>query len=122
MLLERFHILHLMKDALLALQHVATGLGRIETAGIGQRSGNEGTLLTGKLRGAGVEMPFGHRIGTIDAVAHLDGVEIDLHDALLRPEEFYQHREINLETFAQPRTARPKEDVLGRLLTDGGCP
>ena len=64
-------------------------------------------------------MPLSNGIDTIDTIAHLNAVEIDLHDALLAPYQFDEYGEINLEALAYPRTARPQEDVLGCLLRDG---
>ena len=66
-----------------------------------------------------MEMPFSNSVGTIDAIAHLDGVEIDLHDALLRPKQLDKESKISLKALAQPRTAGPKKNVLGSLLADG---
>ena len=60
-----------------------------------------------------------HRTGAIDAVAHLNAVQIDFDNALLRPHQFDEGGEIDLETLTQPRTTRPEEHVLGRLLRDG---
>ena len=68
------------------------------------------------------EEVFRHSLGTINAVTHLDRVEIDLHDAFLRPEEFDEEREIRLKTFPDPRRLRPEEHILCRLLRDGTSP
>ena len=108
-----------MENLVTTGEHVATGTGGIEPAGIGERGGDEGTLRARQVPGLTVEVPLGHGIGSIDAITHLNGVEIDLHDALLAPEEFNKYGEIGLEAFANPRTARPQKDVLGSLLGDG---
>ncbi len=55
----------------------------------------------------------------IDAVAHLDAVEVDLHDALLAPYILDEHCEIGLKALAHPAVSRPQKHVLGRLLADG---
>ena len=60
-----------------------------------------------------------HRLGTVDAIPHLNGVEVDLHDALLRPQQFDEHGEVSLKTFPHPRATRPQEHILRRLLRDG---
>ena len=64
-------------------------------------------------------MVFGYCIYAIDSVAHLDGVEVDFHNALLAPDELDECGEISLKSFAYPRPARPEEHVLGCLLSDG---
>ena len=110
---------HLAEDAVLAFQHVGCWLGGVETAGIGQRGSDECTLRTGELGCCGVEMILGNGIGTIYPLAHLDGVEIDLDDALLGPKQFDERCEIDFEALAHPRATRPEENVLGGLLTDG---
>ena len=110
---------HFAEDAVLAFQHVGTRMGGVETAGIGQRGSDECTLRTGELGCCGVEMILGYGIGTIYPLAHLDGVEIDLDDALLGPKQFDEGGEIDFEALAHPRSARPEEHVLGGLLADG---
>lgn len=92
--------LHFVEDALLAFQHVSGRIGRIEATGIGQRHRNQGALGLGELRGLRVEVPLSDSIGAIDAVTHLDGIQIDFHDALFRPEDFYQRREIDFKALA----------------------
>ena len=78
-----------------------------------------GTLLASEVFGILAEVLLSNSLGTIDAIAHLDGVEIDLHDALLGPEEFDEGGEIDLKALAHPAAAWPEEDILGRLLRDG---
>jgi hypothetical protein len=46
-LVQRVHELHFVQNAFLTFQHVGRRLGRIETSGIGQCGGNQGTLSTG---------------------------------------------------------------------------
>lgn len=111
---------HLVQDATLALQHIRAGVAGIEATGIGQRNGYEGALAAGEFGSRSTEMVFGHCVGTIDAVAHLDAVQVDLHDALLAPQEFDEAGEIHLEALAYPGAAGPEENVLGRLLRNGG--
>ena len=110
---------HFAEDAILAFQHVGSGIRGVETAGIGQRSSDEGTLGASELGCSSVEMILGNGIGTIYPLAHLDGVEIDLDDALLGPQQFDKGGEIDFKPLAHPRAARPEEHVLGGLLTDG---
>ena len=114
---NEFHFMHYL---LLPFLHVSAGIGRTELAGVGQRGGNKGTLAAGEVFGILVEVLLGYGLGPIDAVAHLDGVEIDLHDALLGPEEFDECGEIDLKALAHPAATWPQEDILGRLLRDGG--
>ena len=110
------NVLHLLQDAGLALEHVGGRRLAGELAGIGQRGGNEGTLAASEVFGIFVEMLLSNGLGSIDAFAHLDGVKIDLHNALLGPEEFDECGEIDLKALAHPAATRPEEDILGRLL------
>lgn len=111
---------HLVQDATLALQHIRAGVAGVEAAGIGQRNGYEGALAAGEFGSRSTEMVLCNSVGTIDAVAHLDAVQVDFHDALLAPQEFDEAGEIDLEALAHPGTAGPEKNVLGRLLRDGG--
>ena len=55
----------------------------------------------------------------IDAVAHLNGIQIHFHDALLAPDVLDEEGEVGLQTLAHPAVARPQEHILGGLLRDG---
>ena len=114
-----FDIFHLSQNLVFALHHIGRGRSRTIFAGIRQCGGNEGTLALGQLGARQAEMPLGYGLGTIDAIAHLDGVEVDFHDALLAPHQFDECCEIGLKPFAHPSAAWPQEHVLGRLLADG---
>src|SRR3546814_18834828 len=67
------------------------------------------------------EIALGARICTKGADAGLGYVEIDLHDPVLAPEQFDQHREPRLQAFAHPGPALPPKGVLGGLLADRGA-
>ena len=77
-------------------------MSAVTLQGVGQRHGNVGTLVLSELVGCGIEVDACDRIGAIDALAHLDGIEIDLHDAFLAPNAFNQEREIGFQALAQP--------------------
>ena len=64
-------------------------------------------------------MLFRYSLSTIDAITHLNGVQINFHDALFRPQQFDKGSEIDLEAFTYPATTRPEEYILGCLLGDG---
>ena len=113
---ELSNVLHLLQDAGLTLEHIGGWRLAGELTGIGQRGGNESTLTASEVFGILMEMLLGNSLGAIDAIAHLDGVEIDLHDALLGPEEFDECSEIDLKTLAHPTAAWPEKDILGGLL------
>lgn len=66
-------------------------------------------------------MFFGYRGCSVYSVTHLYAVEIDLHNALLPPNGFYEQGEVCFESFAQPGTAVPQEYVFGCLLAYGAC-
>ncbi len=100
-------VFHFAHDAVLTLYHVGRGGGGAETAGIGERGGYQGALGTGQFLGRAAEMTLGNSVGPIDAVAHLYGVEIDLHDALLAPHYLYETGEIGFKTLSHPRAPRP---------------
>src|SRR5574344_7858 len=96
-------------------------MGGVEFAGIGQRHGNHSALGLAKVLGTAMEMPLGYCLGTVYAVAHLDGVEINLHYPLLAPHHFDEGSEIYLKTLSHPCATRPQKDVLGSLLGYGTC-
>lgn len=113
--------LHFMLDAMLTLPHVGTGFTAAEASWIGQRCGDEGAFRARQFGGSLTEMLSGHGIDAIDALPHFNGIKVDFHDALLRPDELDKNGEVGFESLAQPGTARPEEDVLCRLLTDGAA-
>ena len=86
---------------------------------VGQCGSDEGALAGAQIFGPDAEMLFGHRRDAVDAFAHLYRIEVDLHDALLGPEEFDEGGKVDLKAFARPAAPWPKEHVLGCLLRDG---
>lgn len=79
--------------------------------------------MAGELVGIFIKIESCHGFHTIDAVAHLHGVEIHFHDPLLAPNKFYQHREICLKTFPHPTVTWPQKHIFGGLLRYGaGAP
>jgi len=94
-------------------------MAAIELDGIGQRCCNESTAIGIEVAGMTAEVFERHCLGAIDAVTHLDGVEIHFHDAMFRPESLDEDGEICLESLACPRRLGPQEYVLCRLLADG---
>lgn len=120
---EGVDLLHALEDGLVHFAHAGGGVAAVTLQGIGKRDGDVGALFAGQFVGRGAEVDARHGVGTIDALPHLDGIEIDLHDALLAPNGLYQEGEIGLEALAQPAAVLPQEHVAGRLLTDGaGAP
>lgn len=61
------------------------------------------------------------RLGAIDAVAELDDVEVDLHDAFLAPKALNEKRIIGLDAFAEHGARMRQEGILGGLLADGAA-
>ena len=94
---------------------------RTETAGIGQGGGYQGTVATRKLGGTATKVVLSHGRRAVEVVAHLNAVQVHLHDALLAPNVLNEKGEIGLETLAHPGGRRPEKHVLGRLLTDGAA-
>ena len=110
---------HFTLDAGLPLAHIGTGgAGAVDT-GIGECGSYQGTVGTAEVGCLAVEMIFGTGSYAIDGIAHLDGVEVDFHDALLAPQELDEGCEVDFEAFAGPTAAGPEEPVLGCLLRDG---
>ena len=93
---------HLSHDGCLPLVHVGRGVLAAVFERIGQGGGDEGTVGARQGDGSAAEVLLGDCLGTIDAVAHLDAVEIDLHDALLAPYQFDEYGEIDLEALTNP--------------------
>lgn len=58
------------------------------------------------------------RLGTKYPVAHLNHIQIHLHNALLAPNKLNQHREICFHRLAQISARVERENVLSRLLRD----
>ena len=94
-------------------------MGGIKLARVGKRHGYHGALRLAELLGAAMEMTLCHCFGTIYAIAHLDGVEIHLHNPLLAPHHFDEGGEIYLEALSHPCATGPQKDVLGCLLGYG---
>ena len=72
-------------DLSLALPHVGRGRLATVSSGVGERGGYQCAVGAREVVGVDAEVLLGHGLHAVDAVAHLDGVEIDLHDALLAP-------------------------------------
>ena len=97
-------------------------MGTISFNWIGQRCCNEGTAVGIEVTRMTAKVFERHGFCSIDTVAHLDGIEIDFHNAMLRPEGLDEDGEIDFEGFACPRRSWPKKYVFGCLLADGTGP
>ena len=80
---------HLAYAPPLATVHVACGVGGVHAEGVGEGYGYHGTLVACEVFGVTSEVLLRYCLRSIYAIAHLDGVEIDFHDAMLVPEELY---------------------------------
>lgn len=69
-----------------------------------------------------MKVPLGDSFCTVNSVAHLNGVQIDLHYAFFPPNQFDKYGKIGLQTLSQPAGRGPEEDVFGRLLADCASP
>ena len=112
-------VVHASDNLLAALLHISAGIGRVKLQRIGQSGGNQCRVALRELTGVFVEILVGAGLHTIDAIAHLYGVEIHLHDALFTPYFLYKESEIGLKAFPYPAVPLPQEHVLGSLLRDG---
>src|SRR3546814_4306600 len=68
-----------------------------------------------------MEVGLRRRLDTVDAGTDFGDVEIDLENALLRPQCFDQDRVVGFDAFAKITAARPQEQILRGLLADGRC-
>src|SRR3546814_5280367 len=66
-----------------------------------------------------MEVGLRRRLDTVDAGTEFGDVEIDLENALLRPQCFDQDRVAGFDAFAKITAARPQEQILRGLLADG---
>ena len=94
--------LHPALDGGGATAHVGGRMSGIALQGVGERDGYQGALPAGEIFGRLVKPLSGHCFGSVDAGAHLYGVEVDLQDALFGPKELYQHCKICFEAFTYP--------------------
>lgn len=97
------NVMHLAVNLSLALAHIRRWIATVKFYGVGQRGRNKGTLALGERQGIGIEMVLRHGLSAIDAIAHLDGVQIHFHYAFLAPKSLYQECEIRLQPFPKPR-------------------
>ena len=93
---------HLAYAPPLATVHVACGRGGVHAEGVGESDGYHGTLVACEVFGVTSEVFLRHGLCSVDAIAHLYGVEIDLHDAMLVPEELYEDCEVGFHALAGP--------------------
>ena len=101
------------------LAHPGAGVAAVALQGVGQRHGDVSTLGTRQPVGRSIEVETRHGISAVNPAPHLDGIEINFHDALFAPDFLNQESEISLQAFSQPGTLLPQEHVAGRLLADG---
>lgn len=118
---KRGNELHLVLNLHRAPLDVGGGVLGGEFPGIGQCGGYQRALGACEVDGLLVEMMLRTSLHAVDAIAHLYGVEIDFHDALLAPHQFDEKGEVCLKPLAHPTAARPQEDILRRLLRDGAA-
>lgn len=93
---------HFSEDTCLTLQDIRRGTLARELAWIWKSGGYQSALSLRQMERIGVEMFLCYGIGTVDAITHLDRVQIDFHDTLLRPHELNQRGEIDLEALPDP--------------------
>ena len=110
---------HLPHNGGLAAQDVRRRFLAAESKRIGQGGRYEGTVGTGESGSRTGKMLLSYSFGPIDAIPHLNGIQIYLHDAMLVPQEFYQDGEIRFKTLAHPGALWPEKHILGCLLGDG---
>ena len=88
--------------------------------GSGQNCREPCRLLPVDIAGRGSVVVTTRRLGTIDARTPLNHVEIDLQNAPLAEDKFGHRHQGELGTFAQDRAARSEQQVLYKLLSNGG--
>ena len=77
---------------------------------------DEGGLARAQVFRAAMEIVLRGGLGTVNPRPHFNDIQIDFHDALLRPESLNQKGVVGLKPFADPRASGPAEHILGRLL------
>ena len=82
---------------------------------------DEGGLARAQVFRAAMEIVLRGGLGTVNPRPHFYDIQIDFHDALLRPESLNQKGVVGLKPFADPRASGPAEHILGRLLRDGAA-
>ena len=112
---------HLRHDGGLPLKHVGRRVFAAELQWVGQCGSDESAVGARQGDCPSSEMLLGNCFGAINAVPHLDAVEIDFHDALFAPKELDEDGEIRLQSLAKPTHFGPEKDVLGGLLRDSAA-
>ena len=64
---------------------------------------NERTLSALQVTSRATKVELCHTLCAIHSIAHLDDVEIDLHDAFFRPKGFDQEGEVDFKALTHPR-------------------
>src|SRR5690242_9527658 len=83
-----------------------------------EHGGEHRGLLTRESRGRFMEVRFRGGLHAIHPAAEFRDVEIDLEDALFRPECLDQHREPRFESLANEAPAGPQKEILRDLLSE----
>src|SRR5690606_27482546 len=111
-------VAHVALDPLRPALHIRPRAVRAVAARAGQHRGQARALAVRQRGRVLAPVAARRRLRPVDAVAELGHVDVDLEDALLRPQQFDPQRVPGLGTLAQPAAAAPEEQVLGQLLAD----
>src|SRR5690606_31716812 len=110
--------LHLRKNPLNPLRNVWRRAISPETSRAGKHRGERGGFVAREAARRFAEEVLRGGFHAIDAVAEFGDVQVDLEDALLRPEELDEDGEPGFDALARVARAAPEEEILGDLLRE----
>ena len=112
---------HLFHDGSLSFQHIGGWSAAAVAQGIGQCGCYQGTVGACQFMCRPGEMQLCHSLYSVDAISHFDGVQVNLHDAFLAPDQLDEYSKIHLQPLSHPTGCGPQKHILGGLLTDGAA-
>src|SRR5579863_7277030 len=110
------HLAHSLEDERAVVIHA---LGP-PLQGSRQNRGEPGRLFPADIPGVGSIVVTARRLGSINTGTPFDHVEVDLQNAPFAEDEFGHRYERELHTLAEDGAARSEEQVLNKLLRNGG--
>jgi len=93
---------HIFHDEVLPVADVGGCLFRSPPPRIRKTSGDQSSLGTAHLLAGFPIISLGSSLGTVDAIAHFNDVQVNLQDALLTPQQLDEHCKISFKSFTDP--------------------
>lgn len=97
---EALDSLHLLQQPIATVTLVSSEFGRIAMKRIGQADCNGNRLPAGEFAGGAVKILVGGGFGPVDAGTHFYYVQVDFHNPVFGPEQFYQDGPVGFPDFA----------------------